>query len=24
MLVHVKDNKVIKVEEDPDHPWTKG
>jgi anaerobic selenocysteine-containing dehydrogenase len=24
VLVHVKDNKVIKVEGDPDHPWNQG
>jgi len=24
ILVHVKDNKVIKVEGDPDHPWNQG
>ena len=24
ILVHVKDEKVIKVEGDPDHPWNQG
>ncbi len=24
VLVHVKDNRVVKVEGDPDHPWNQG